>query len=117
MMLGTIYSTGMNPAIAQPHNDQGSFNVEFVDYIPEVLIEQPDNSFKHLSSFVAATKDSMRFSAILSMGGSAIASSSQSVPCCDSNNHCNNITKITSVENMGLVNASTIVQGAMSRGG
>jgi hypothetical protein len=99
--------------MAQPHNDQGSFDEDFLDYVPEELIEQPDNSFNRLSSFVAATEASMRFSAVLP----AIASSSQPVPCSDSNSNSNDITNMTSVENTGLVDGSTIVEGAMSLGG
>ena len=103
-----INSTGTDPAIAQPHNDQGSFDENFIDYVPEELKEQPFNSVNHLSSFVAATEASMPFSAVLPMGGSAIASSSQPVPSSDSNSK-----DITSVENTGLVEESTIVEGAM----
>ena len=101
----------------QPHNDQGSLDMDFLDYIPEELIEQPDNSFNRLSSFVAATEASMRFSAVLPMGGSAIASSSEPVPSSNSNSNSENITNMTSIGNMGLVNGSTIVEGAMSLGG
>jgi len=108
--------------MAQPYNDQGSFDEDFLDYIPEELIEQPDNSFNRLSSFVAATEASMRFSAVLPMGGSAIASSSQPIPCSNSNSNSNSndiisITNMTSIENTGLVDGSTIVEGAMSLGG
>jgi hypothetical protein len=99
--------------MAQPHNNQGSFDDDFLDQVPEELAEQPDNSFNLLSSFVAATKASMRFSAVLP----AIASSSQPVPCSDINSNSNDITNMTSVENMGLVDRSTIVDGAMSLGG
>ena len=56
-----IHSTGMDPAIAQPHNDQGSFDENFLDYVPEELIEQPDNSFNCLSSFLVAVCDSQLF--------------------------------------------------------
>jgi len=112
-----IHSTGTDPAMAQPHNNQGSFDGDLLDYIPEELIEQPDNSFHPLSSFVAATEASMRFSAVLPMGGSAIASSSQPVPCSNSNSNSNDITNITSIDNMGLVNGSTIAEGVMVRGG
>jgi len=111
-----INSTGTDPAIAQPHNDQGSFDENFIDYVPEELKEQPFNSVNHLSSFVAATEASMPFSAVLPMGGSAIASSSQPVPSSDSNSNSKDITSITnitSVENTGLVEESTIVEGAM----
>jgi len=99
--------------MAQPHNDQGSFDEDFVDYVPEELIQQPDNSFYRLSRCVAATEASMRFSAALP----AIASSSQPVHCSDSNSNSNDITNMTSVENTGLVDGSTIVEGAMSLGG
>jgi len=113
MICRRILSTGTDPAMAQPHNDQGSFDENLLDYIPEELIEQPNNSFNRLSSFVAATEASMRFSAVLP----AIASSSQPVPCSDSNSNSNDITNMTSIENTGLVNGSTIVEGAMSLGG
>jgi len=56
MIRPRIHSTGMAPAMAQPHNDQGSFDEGFHDYFPEELIEQPDNSFNRLRSFVAATE-------------------------------------------------------------
>jgi len=113
MIRRRINSTGTDPAMAQPHNDQGSFDEDFLDYVPEELIEQPDNSFNHLSSFVAATEASMRFSAVLP----AIVSSSQPVSCSNSNSNSNNITNMTSVKNTGLVDGSTIVEGAMSLGG
>jgi len=60
-----------------------------------LLLMQPDNSFNRLSSFVAATEASMRFSAVLP----AIACSSQPVPCSDSNSNSNDITNMTSIEN------------------
>ena len=96
--------------MAQPHNDQGSFDENLLDYVPEELIEQPNNSFNRLSSFVAATEASMQFSAVLP----AIASSSQPVPHSDSNSNSNDITNMTRVENMGWVDGSTSVEGAMS---
>jgi len=34
-----IHSTGTDPAMAQPHKDQGSFDEDFLDYVPEELIE------------------------------------------------------------------------------
>ena len=117
MIRRRIHTTGTDLAMAQPHNNQGSFDEEFLDYVLEELIEQPDNSFNRLSSFVAATEASMRFSAVLPMGGSAIASSSQPVPCSYSNSNSNDITNMTSFENTGLVDGSTIVEGAMSLGG
>jgi len=112
MIRRRIHSTGTDPAMAQRHNDQGSFNEDFLDYVLEELIEQPDTSFNLLSSFVAATEASMRFSAVLP----AIASSSQPVPCSDSNSNSNDITNMTCVENTGLVNGHTIVEGAMLLG-
>jgi len=112
-----IQSHGMDPAMAQPHNDQGSFDEEFLHYVPEKLIEQPVNSFNCLSSLVAATEASMRFSADLPKGGSAIASSSQPIPCSNGNSNSNEITNITSFNNTESVDWSTIVEGAMSLGG
>jgi len=106
----------MNPVMAQPLNDQGSFHEDFLDYVPEELREHPDNSLNCLSSFVAATAPSIRFSAVLPMGGSAIASSSQPIPCSESNSNNNHITSITNMASIGnteLVDGSTIIQGAM----
>jgi hypothetical protein len=54
-----MHSTGTDPAMAQPHNDQGSFDEDFFDYVQEELKEQPDNSFNRLTSFVAATEACM----------------------------------------------------------
>jgi len=88
-----------------------------VTVAPKVFPTQPNNSFNHLSSFVAAIEPSMGFSCVLPMGGSAIASSSQAVPCSNSNSTSNDITKITSIEITGLVGGSTIVEGAMFLGG
>jgi hypothetical protein len=99
--------------MAEPHNDKASFDNDFCDYVPEEPIEQPENSFNLLRSFVAATEASMRFSAVLT----AIASSSQPVPCSNSNSNSNDITNMTSFEIMGLVDGSTIVEGVMSLGG
>jgi hypothetical protein len=70
--------------MAQPHNDQASFDEDFLDYIPDELIEQPDDSFNRLSNFVAATEASLRSSTALpreglTIGGSAVASSSRTV--------------------------------------
>jgi hypothetical protein len=106
--------------MTQPYNDQGSDDEDFFDYAPEELIDQPGNSFNHLSSFVAATEDSMRFSAVLPMGGSVIASHSQPIPCSNSNSNSNNINSITNmthIENTGLGDGCTIVEGATSLGG
>jgi len=116
MIHGSIHWTGMDPAIALPHNDQGSFEEEFIHYVLEELIEQPDDLFNCLSRFVADTEASMRLSAVRPMGGSATASSSQPDPCSNSNSNCNDITSITNmtrVENWGLVYGSTSVEGAM----
>jgi hypothetical protein len=112
-----IHSTGSDLTIAQPHNNLGSFDGNIVDYVPEKLIDQPDNSFNSLSSFVAATEASMPFSAVLPMGWSAIASSSQPVPCSNSNSNSNAITNMTGIENTELLEGSTIVEGAMLLGG
>jgi len=93
--------------MAQPHTDKGRYDENILDYLPEELIEQPDNSLYCLSSFVAATEASMQFSAVLPMGGSAITSTIQPVPCSDSNSNRNDITSITnmtSIWNEGLVN-------------
>jgi len=103
--------------MAQFHSDWGCLNEDFLDSVPDELIEQPVNSFNCLSSFVAATKASMRFSAVQPMGWSAIASSSQPVPCINSNTNSNHITNNTRIENTGLVNGCTIVEGAMLLGG
>jgi hypothetical protein len=103
--------------MTQPHNDQGTFDGDFLDYVPEELLGQPENSVTLLSSFDAATEGSMRFSAVLPMGGSPITSSSQPVPCGNCNSNCNNKTNMTSMGNSRLVNGSTIVDSAMSLGG
>ena len=104
MIRQRIHWTGMAPAMPQPHNDQGNFDQDFLHYVPEELLEQRDNSFNCHSSFVATSEASMQFSAILPIHGSAIASSSQPVPCSNSNSNSNNIssiTNMTSVENKG----------------
>jgi hypothetical protein len=100
--------------MAQHHQDQRSIDENFLKYIPEELIELPNNSFNCLSSFVAATEDSMQFSAVLTMGGSAITSSSQPIPCSDSNNSSKVITNMTCIEHMGSLDSSTILEGVMS---
>jgi len=112
-----IHSTATDLAMAQPHDSLGSFDEDFLDHLREELMEQPDNALHRLSSIVSATEASTQFSGVLPMGGSAIASSSQPVPCSNSNSDSNDITSITnmtSVDNMGLVDGSTIVDGAMS---
>jgi len=116
MIRRRIHSTGMDPAMAQPNNDQGSFDEKFLVHVPEEQFEQPDKSFNHCKSFVAATEASMQFSAVQPMGGSAIASSSEPIPCSSTNNNCNNITNMTRVENTGLVDGSPIVEGVMLLG-
>jgi hypothetical protein len=70
------HSTGTDPAMAQPHNDQRSIDVYFLALLQQELIEQSDNSFNCLSSFLAASEAIMEFSAVLPLGGSSIASSS-----------------------------------------
>jgi len=107
-----IHPTGTDPVMAHPENDQDSIDEDFLDYVLEELIEQPDKSSNRLSSFVAATEASMRSSADLVMGGSATARSSQPVSCSDSNYNGNDIRSIpnmTSIENTRLVKGSMIV--------
>jgi len=70
--------------MAQPHNTQESFDEDFLDDVMEVLIEQPENALNCISSNIAATEARMRFSAMLPMGGFAIASSSERIPCSNS---------------------------------
>jgi len=119
-----IHSTGKEQAMAQHNNNQESFHEDFLDYVQEELIELPDNSFDSLSSFVADAEASMQCSAILPMGRSAIASSSQRVPYSNSNSNSNsssnnitNIINIASVENTGLVDKSKVLEGTRSFGG
>jgi len=71
--------------MAQPPDDQGSFDEESSQYVPEDPIERPDNSCHRLSSLVAVMEGNRRFSAVLPKGGSAIASSSQPLYCSNSN--------------------------------
>jgi len=103
--------------MAPHYKDQGSFDENFLNYVTEELIEQPGDSFNRLSRFVAATEASTRFSAVLTMGGSAIASSSQPVPCSNSDCNSNDITNMTRIGITGLADGSTIVEGVMSFGG
>jgi len=82
--------------MAKLHNHHRNFDEGLVDNIPAERIEQPDNRFNCLSSIDAASEGSMQFSAVLTMGWSAIASSSQPVPCRDSysrSNHDPNTSK------------------------
>jgi len=116
MICRRIHSTGTDRAMAQPSNNRSSIDEYFLDYVVEELIERPDNSFKRLSGCVAVTEASRQFSPVFPMGGSAIASSSQPVPCTNSNHNSNIINTMTSIENTGLVGGSTIVEGAMSLG-
>jgi len=65
MIYQRIHYTGMAPAMAQPHNNQGSVDEDFLDDVLEELIEQPDTSFNRLSSFLLRLKlvcDSQLFS-------------------------------------------------------
>jgi len=120
MNLRGIHSTGTDPVMAQPHYDQGNCDEDYLHYILEELLEQPDNSFNHLSGDVAATEASMRCSAVVPMGRWAIASSSRPIPCSDSHSNSNGITyitNITSVEYTRLVDGSTTVEGVLSLGG
>jgi len=115
-----IHYTGTDPAMGQPPNDQSSYDEDFLNYVLKELIEQLEIFSSCLNSFVAATEASMRFSAVLHMGGTAIASSSQPVRCSNSNCNSNNITSITNLTRAaytGSVAGSTIVEGAMLLGG
>jgi len=85
MIWGRFHLTGLDRAMALPYNYQGNFDEDFLDYVPEELVEQPNNSLNCLTSYVASTEACMRFSAVLPMGDSAIANSSQPVPCSNSN--------------------------------
>lgn len=105
-----IHSTGTDPGMSKPHNEQRSFDWYFLNYNPEVLIEQPANPFHPLCSFVAATAASMQFSAGLPKGESAIASSGKPVPCSDSNSNSNKITNITRIVKMRFVDGRTMVE-------
>jgi len=113
MIRSRIHSTGTDRGMSQPHNNQGRIDENFFDYVPEELIEQLNNSFNHISNFVPATEACMRFSPVLP----AIPSSSQPVPCSNSNSNSNDITNMTSIENTGLLKGSTIVEGTISLGG
>jgi hypothetical protein len=109
-----------SPSDCTTSQRSGLLDEDFPHNVTGEQIEQPDNSFNRLSSFIAATEPSMQFSAVLPVGGSAIASSSQPVPCSNSNSNSNNITSITNMngmEHMGLVDGSTIGEGAMSLSG
>jgi len=113
-----IHSTGIDRIKWQPHNYQGSMNNNCFDYVPDKLIEQPNTSFYHLSSFVAATADSMQFSTVLPMGGCAFASSCQPYPGCNSNSNSNSndittISNITSIRSTSSVDGSMIVKSVM----
>jgi len=85
MIHPTIHSPGIDPVMTQHLNDQGRIDEGFLDYMLVELIKQSNNSFNRLSSIVAATVAWMRFPGNLPMGGSAITSSSQPVPCSNSN--------------------------------
>jgi hypothetical protein len=105
--------------MAQPHKYQGSIGKNFLDYVLEEQIEQPNNSCNCLISSVAAAEASMKFSAVMTMSGSAIASSSQPIPFSESNRNSNMITSIakrTSIKNVGLVDETMIVEGNMLLG-
>jgi hypothetical protein len=117
IMSHSIQSTGTDPLMAQPPNNWGSYHEDFLDYILEELIEQPDNSVYCHSSFDAATEAGMGSSAVLPMGGSAIASSRQPGPGSDSNSNSNAMTNMTNMEYMDLVDGSTIAEGPMLPGG
>jgi hypothetical protein len=110
---GRIHLTGMDSVTAPPQNDLGSYDENFLDYIPEDLIEEPDNSSNCVNSVVAAPVASMRFSAVLPIGMSAIPSSNQPIPYSNRNSsqHDNtNIPNFASFQTRGLVNGNTTVQ-------
>jgi hypothetical protein len=109
MIRQRIDSNGTEQAMVQPSNDQGSVNVNSLDWDPEELLEQPINCSNSLRRFVPAMEASMRFTAVLPMGGSAIACSSLPILCSNSNSNSNDITTMTSIENTGLVDGSTFV--------
>jgi hypothetical protein len=102
--------------MAQPNNIEGSVYVDLLDYIPKVQIELPDDCCNCLSRFVAATEASQQFSAFLTNGSSAIASSSHPVPCTDSNLDRHDMTSITVIISSGnarFFDGCTIEEGAM----
>jgi hypothetical protein len=110
----------MDPATAQLDKDPSSFEEDILEYVMEKLMEQHNKPFNHRRTVVAATDTSIRFSGGLPMAGSAITSSSQPIPCSNSDYNSNDITSITnmtSLSNMGLVDANTVVEGVMSLGG
>lgn len=119
MICRKIHAPGPDQSMPEPLNEPGNIIDDCLGYIQEELIEQPGNSFNHPSSIVAANEACMPFSAGLPMVGYAITCSCQPVPCGDCNcnpNDIRNITNISSIENMGLVYESMIVECAMSLG-
>jgi len=83
--------------MGHPHNNEGIFNEDYFASIPGELIGHPNKLFNHHSRFVAAMEASILFSAVLPIGGSAIASSSQPIPF--SNWNSNDITNSTNSTN------------------
>jgi hypothetical protein len=81
----------------QPHSDLGSIVDHLLDYIPQVLTEEPNNTFTHLCSFLPATEASVQFSAVLPMGGFANASSSHPIASCNNYSNLNYIIIIPSI--------------------
>jgi hypothetical protein len=79
-----------------------------------VLLGQPDTSINHLSSFIAATKTCMWFSAVLPMGTSANASHNHSITC--SHSITNDISNNTRIQNTGVVHGSSIVDCTITQG-
>jgi hypothetical protein len=51
-----IRYAGTDPALGQLHNDQGSYDENFLDHVPEELIEQLDNCSSCLRSNDPATE-------------------------------------------------------------
>jgi len=114
-----IHSAGTDQAMAQTYNDLGSFDNNFPEYILEGLIEHPENFLNHISSSAAATEAIMRFSARQGRGRSDVSTNSPLVHCSDCSSNRNlirNITSISCIENIGLVDGSTIVESGMSLG-
>jgi hypothetical protein len=102
-------------AMPQPHHNHSSVDENSPEYILKLVTVQPDNSFYDLGSYIAATESYMQLLADFPMGGTAIGSSSLPVPYSDSNK--NDITSSTSIETMGLVNGTAIVECVVMVGG
>jgi hypothetical protein len=89
-----------------------------LDYVPDELIELPNNYLYHLSHFAGATAASRQCSTVLPMGGCAYASSRQPDPGINNNSTSNSndittISYITIIESISSVNGSMIVNCVM----